>query len=61
MLSHCIGLHMSFTEVRECLMSMNSSHWSLEQLKALMKAMPTDIEREALAAYLQVSQQLGQK
>ncbi|GAX76894.1 hypothetical protein CEUSTIGMA_g4340.t1 [Chlamydomonas eustigma] len=47
------GLHMSFSEVRECLIRMNSTHWSLEQLKALMKAMPTETEREALAAYLQ--------
>ena len=46
---------MTFPEIRECLLSMDPhSSITLEQLKALIKAVPTDQEREALEAYIKV-------
>ena len=52
---------MSFPEIRACLLAMDDSRMSLEQLKALIKAMPSDQEREALGAYLKVRGGGGQQ
>ena len=45
---------MTFPEIRDSLLAMDDSRMSLEQLKALIKAIPTDQEKEALEAYIKV-------
>ena len=49
------GTHLSFPEIRDCLLQLDDTRLTVEQLKALLKAVPSDAEREALSAYLQVT------
>ena len=51
---HPTGLHMTFPKLRHSLQHMDDSQLSPEQLKGLMKALPTPGERHALQLYLQV-------
>ena len=50
---------MSFPEIRDCLLLLDDSRLAVEQLQALLKAVPSDAEREALTAYLQVCKGRG--
>ena len=59
LLPGAIGTHMSFPEIRDCLLLLDDSRLTVEQLQALLKAVPSDAEREALSAYLQVLQHKG--
>ena len=50
---------MSFPEIRDCLLQLDDMRLTVEQLKALLKAVPSDAERDALSAYLQVTPPTG--
>lgn len=45
---------MTFEELRECLLAVDAGRLGLEQLRALLRAVPTQNELQELNSYMQV-------